>query len=249
MRRFSAVLTAVVTLLATPALADTFVQCDVKLALPGGRLEATIFGDGKTFNPETSRAVLIVPVTKDFLVADPPHAFDLADPAGHTAEYRVHLSWDWIGDKPPAAFSKAGAKHAWWPVGDEFVGPPLPASATPDKDWTYVAWGSNGVQINAADYIYMTPRDKPHRAVVGVSFERSDGEADAAARTVRRTDFIKALSAGDNFVLVFLTRENARLGAAQVDATLLKAIPDLSDRAFEEAAKMQKAKQCRVTRT
>lgn len=248
MRRLLIVLAALATCAVQPAqAADTFVQCDVKLELPGGRLEAVIFGDGKSFNPDTSYGSLIVPVTRDFLVADPPHAFDLADPAGQTAEYRVHLRWYWIGDAPPPAFSKAGAKHPWWPVGDEFVGPPLPASANPDKDWTYVAWGSNGTQVKADDYIYMTGSKDPHRAYVGVAYQRSDNEAEAAKHANTRTAFIKALSAGDNFVMVFLDRQNARLGAAQVDATLLKAIPDLSDRAFEEAAKMQKAKKCRVT--
>lgn len=248
MRRFPVVPAACAALLATPAAAGTFVQCDVKLALPGGRLEATVFGDGKTFNPDTSRATLVVPVARDFLVAEPPHVFDLADPAGQTAEYRVHLRWDWTGDKPPAAFSKAGAKHPWWPVGDEFVGPPLPASATPDKDWTYVAWGSNGTQVKADDYIYMTGLKDPHRAYVGVAYQRSDNEAEAIRHADTRTAFIRALSAGDNFVMVFLDRQNARLGAAQVDATALKAIPDLSDRAFEEAAAMQKAKKCIVTK-
>lgn len=232
---------------APAAAAGTFVQCDVRLELPGGRLEARLFGDGKSFRND-GEATLIVPVGREGLIADPPHAFDLADPAGQTAEYRVHLRYEWIGRTPPDPFSKAGAKHPWWPVGDEFVGPPLPASATPDKDWTYVAWGSNGVQIKSGSYIYMTGSKDPHRAHVGVAQERADNEAEAIEHANTRTAFIKALSAGDTFALAFLTRDNARLGVAEVDATLLKAIPDLSDRAFEEAARMQKAKQCRVSK-
>lgn len=235
--------------LTTPAnAAGTVVKCDVKLDLPGGRLEAVIFGDGKTFNADASRATLIVPVGKAQLSPDPPHAFDLTDPAGQTAEYRVHLRWAWTGKTPPPPFSKPGAKRPWWPVGDEFVGPPLPASATPDKDWTYVAWGSNGVQIKSGSYIYMTGSKDPHRAYVGVAQERADNEAEAIEHANTRTAFIKALSAGDTFALAFLTRDNARLGVAQVDATLLKAIPALSNRAFEEAARMQKARQCRVSK-
>ena len=231
--------------LGAPARAETFVQCDIKLDLPGGRLEARLFGDGKSFN-QMGEASVVVPVAKDFLLADPPHAFDLADPAGQTAEYRVHLRYEWIGDHPPAPFSKAGAKHPWWPVGDQFTGPPLPASATPDKDWTYVAWGSNGVQIKGGDYIYMTGRETPHRASLGVAYQRSDNEAEAIKHAQDRIAFIKAISADENFVLVFLDRQNARLGAAQVDTTLLKAIPDLSDRPFEEAARMHKAGKCYV---
>ncbi|RYF95181.1 MAG: hypothetical protein EON95_02515 [Caulobacteraceae bacterium] len=245
MRRFPAVLTACAALLATPAAAETFVQCDVKLALPGGRLEARLFGDGKRFRND-GEATLIVPVGKGGLVADPPHAFDLTDPAGQTAEYRVHLRYAWIGPNPPPPFSKAGARHPWWPVGDLFVGPPLPASATPDKDWTYVAWGANGVQVKSGNYIYMTSARTPHRAEVGLAYERSDNEAEAARNLETRVAFIKALSAGDSFMLIFLNRANARLGAAQVDSALLKALPDLSDRAFEEAARMHKAGKCLV---
>lgn len=248
MRRYLIALAALAAFTAPAQAAETFVQCDVKLELPGGRLEAVIFGDGKTFRHEGARATLIVPVARDGLIADPPHAFDLADPAGQTAEYRVHLRWEWIGDAPPPPFSKAGAKHPWWPVGDQFIGPPLPASATPDKDWTYVAWGSDGVQVKGGDYIYMSGRETPHRASLGVEYQRSDNPAEANKLARERTAFITALSAGDSFVLVFLTRENARLGAAEIDATLLKAIPDLSDRAYEEAARMQKARQCVVTK-
>ena len=240
------ILAAAVAAAAGPATAaETFVQCDVRLELPGGRLEARLFGDGKSFN-QMGEASVVVPVAKDFLVADPPHAFDLADPAGQTAEYRVHLRYEWIGDHPPAPFSKAGAKHPWWPVGDTFTGPPLPASATPDKDWTYVVWGSNGVQLKGGDYIYMTGGDTPHRAGLGVSYQRSDNEAEAIKHARDRTAFVKTRAAADNFVLVFLDRQNARLGAAQVDTTLLKALPDLSDRPFEEAARMQKAGKCYV---
>ncbi|MDB5470246.1 MAG: hypothetical protein JWR84_1806 [Caulobacter sp.] len=246
MHRFLIAVAAVAAVAAPAQAAETFVQCDVKLELPGGRLEAVIFGDGKTFRPDSARATLIVPVGKDSLIAEPPHAFDLADPAGQTAEYRVHLRWEWVGDSPPTAFSKAGAKHPWWPVGDQFVGPPLPASADPDKDWTYVAWGSNGVQVKGGDYIYMTGKETPHRASLGVEHQRSDNQAEAYKQVQERTAFVTGLAGADTFVLVFLTRDNARLGAAQVDATLLKAIPDLSDRAFEEAARMHRAKQCRV---
>ncbi len=239
---------AVATFGAPATAAETFVQCDIKLELPGGRLEARLSGDGKTFRND-GEATLIVPVARGGLIADPPHVFDLADPAGQTAEYRVHLRYEWIGQKPPAPFSKAGARHPWWPVGDQFSGPPLPASAMPDKDWTYVAWGANSVQVKSENYIYMTGSKTPHRAEVGVTYERSDNEAEAIEHLNRRMAFIKALSAGDAFVLVFLTRENARLGAAQVDTTLLKALPDLSDHAFEEAARMQKAGKCTVTRS
>lgn len=238
---------AVMAIGAPAAAAETFVQCDVSLELPGGRLEARLFGDGKSFRND-GEATLIVPVGREGLIADPPHAFDLADPAGQTAEYRVHLRYEWIGRTPPDPFSKAGAKHPWWPVGDLFVGPPLPASADPDKDWTYVAWGANGAQLKAANYIYMTGSQTPHRAAVGLAYERSDNETEATEHLDTRVAFIKALSAADAFVLVFLTRENARLGAAQVDTTLLKALPDLSDRAFEEAARMQKAGKCTVTK-
>ena len=245
MRRFLIALAALAAVTSPARAADVYVQCDVKLDLPGGRLEARMTGDDKGFN-SMGEATVIVPVAKDDLLADPPHAFDLADPAGQTAEYRVHLRYEWIGDAPPPPFSKAGAKHPWWPVGDQFIGPPLPASATPDKDWTYVAWGSNGVAVKGGDYIYMTGSDTPHRANVGVAYQRSDNQAEAIKHADGRVAFIKALSAHDSFVLVFLTRENARLGAAQVDTTLLKAIPDLSDRAYEEAAKMRKAKQCYV---
>lgn len=244
MRRFLIALAACVAA-GSPAMAETFVQCDVKLELPGGRLEARLFGDGKSFS-QMGEASVVVPVAKDFLLADPPHAFDLADPAGQTAEYRVHLRYEWIGEHPPAPFSKAGAKHPWWPVGDTFTGPPLPASPTPDKDWTYVAWGSNGVAVKGGDYIYMTGRDTPHRASLGLAYQRSDNEAEASKHAQDRMAFIKAISAADNFVLVFLDRQNARLGAAQVDTTLLKAIPDLSDRAYEEAARMHKAGKCYV---
>lgn len=236
---------AVAAIAMPAAAAQTFVQCEVKLELPGGRLEARLFGDGKSFN-DIGEATVIVPVAKESLLADPPHAFDLADPAGQTAEYRVHLRYEWTDGQPAAPFSKPGAKHPWWPVGDQFVGPPLPASATPDKDWTYVAWGADGVQIKGGDYIYMTGRDTPHRASVGVAYQRSDNEAEAKKLAEARAAFIKAISAGDTFVLVFLTRDNARLGAAQVDNTLLKAIPDLSDRPFEEAARMHKAGKCLV---
>lgn len=247
MRRFL-IAVAVLAAMAAPAQAANIVQCDVKLALPGGRLEAVIFGDGKTFRHESARATLIVPVPTDLLLADPPNAFDLADPAGQTAEYRVHLRWEWIGDSPPPAFSKAGAKHPWWPVGDQFIGPPLPASATPDTDWTYVAWGSNNVQVKGGDYIYMPGRANPHRASLGVEYQRADNQAEARKQTGERIAFLRLLSGANNFVLAFLDRHNKRLGAAQVDTTLLKAIPDLSDRAFEEAARMQKAKQCRVSK-
>ena len=123
MRRFLIALAACVAA-GSPAMAETFVQCDVKLELPGGRLEARLFGDGKSFS-QMGEASVVVPVAKDFLLADPPHAFDLADPAGQTAEYRVHLRYEWIGEHPPAPFSKAGAKHPWWPVGDTFTGPAI----------------------------------------------------------------------------------------------------------------------------
>ncbi len=247
MRRFLIAL-AVLSATAAPARAASIVQCDVKLDLPGGRLEAIIFGDGKTFRHESARATLIVPVPKDLLLADPPNAFDLEDPAGQTAEYRVHLRWEWIGDSPPPSFSRPGAKHPWWPVGDQFIGPPLPASATPDKDWTYVAWGSNYVQVKGGDDIYMPGRTNPHRASLGVDYQRADNQAEAAKQVGERIAFLKRLSGADNFVLAFLNRQNRRLGAAQVDTTLLKAIPDLSDRAFEEAARMQKARSCRVSK-
>eukprot|EP01030_Chromulinospumella_sphaerica_P009308 gene9308-9120_t len=249
MRRFSTVLILCAAALSgAPAVAaDIYVQCEVKLALPGGRLEARITGDAKGFN-SMGEAAVIVPVAKEGLIADPPHAFDLADPAGQTAEYRVNLRYEWIGDSPPPPFSKAGAKHPWWPVGDQFIGPPLPASATPDKDWTYAAWGSNGVQIKGGDYIYMTGRDTPHRASLGVAYQRSENQAQAYKQAQERIAFVTALAGHDSFVLVFLTRENARLGAAQVDATLLKAIPDLSDRAYEEAARMRKAGKCLVSK-
>ncbi|MBX3479692.1 MAG: hypothetical protein KF842_04785 [Caulobacter sp.] len=233
--------------IAAPAFAaDTFVQCDVRLELPGGRLEAVIFGDGRTLRDD-GRATLIVPVAPADLAADPPHAFDLEDPAGKTAEYRVHMRWAWNGPTPPPAFSKAGAKHPWWPVGDEFIGPPLPASPTPDKDWTYVAWGSNGRQVKSGSYIYMPASKTPHRAVVGVAYQHADSPAEAVSLARTRTDFIKAISAGDSAVLVFVDRQNNRLGAARLDSRLLKAIPDLSDRSHEEAVRMQKAGQCRVS--
>lgn len=238
---------AALATLAVPArAADTFVQCDVRLDLPGGRLEAVIFGDGRTFRDD-GRATLIIPVAADDLIAEAPHAFDLQDPAGQTAEYRVHMRWRWNGETPPPPFSRTGAKHPWWPLGDEFIGPPLPASATPDKDWTYVAWGSGGTQVKSGSYIYMPAARTPHRAVVGVAYQHADSPAEAANLARARTDFLKALSAHDRFVLVFVDRQNARLGAARVDSRLLKSIPDLSDRAYEEAARMKKAGQCRVS--
>ncbi|MBI1406537.1 MAG: hypothetical protein GC145_10475 [Caulobacter sp.] len=239
---------AALAALAVPArAADTFVQCDVKLDLPGGRLEAVIFGDGRTFRDD-GRATLIIPVASGDLVAEAPGRFDLDDPAGQTAEYRVHMRWSWNGANPPPAFSKPGAKHPWWPLGDEFVGPALPASATPDKDWTYVAWASNGVQVKSGSYIYMPARDTPHRAVVGVAYQHADNPAEAASLAAARIAFLKAIAADDSFVLVFVNRQNVRLGAARVDSRLLKSIPDLSDRAHEEAARMQKAGQCRVSK-